>query len=779
LVPTVKRRLKTLIIGFIVPLFFVAIVLRIGWIKNFVDILEYFCYDQLFISHQTPPDQLVIIDMETSSPHFIERSKCAKLIENLQKDSVNVIGFDILFTDTLRSEEDNPLVSITNTSYNVIHAFNLTFMRRPIRNETILNNHALNLQIMPRFDYREPASGVELPFEDLYIASKSLANISYLPDKDQGDRHFPLVFNYGNHIYPSLPLQIVKQFLNITDNNFELHFGNHECPEIHADDFIALKAPPNKFIKIPVDYLGEVLIHFIGFNKFKRYSIDNALDLLNNPNDSTFKNKIVLIVNSGNVTDYSRKNPLGELLPNWVIHASIISQILNANYIVESEWATNIFIFVSILIVLSWLTLIEIRLTWLKNKSILILLAIWLLLVIISCIRLYYGVWICIILPGAILSISYLSSRYYLYKEKPVPLPRYIDFELQIQEKTKSTYLVDVIASPVGEEAEGEFKLNMEETLDFVKRLHTFSTTREEVKKFGTLLFNSLFQKQTGRRFDESLGIVANDENENLRIKLRIEPPELSTLPWELLYDPVRRAHLVLSNELSLVRYLLIPQKTKTMAIKPPLKILIILSNPSDVIPLDIKKEKARIIKALRKLIWKRQVKLRFLEKATIDEIKKHIHKYHVIHFIGHGEYKESPVGSKGRLVFENDNGKKQLIDAETLRVLFSNTPVRLFVLNACETAKSSTYDAFLGVAPNLVQAGIPAVIAMQFEVPDQSAIVFSGEFYRSLAKNFQIDAAITDARKSLAITPGIDRIDWGVPVLFMRSPDGVLFKQR
>jgi hypothetical protein len=56
----------------------------------------------------------------------------------------------------------------------------------------------------------------------------------------------------------------------------------------------------------------------------------------------------------------------------------------------------------------------------------------------------------------------------------------------------------------------------------------------------------------------------------------------------------------------------------------------------------------------------------------------------------------------------------------------------------------------------------------MQFPMPDQSAVIFSNEFYRSLAQNYQIDAAMTDARIALATKRGMDRINWGILVLFM-----------
>jgi hypothetical protein len=65
-------------------------------------------------------------------------------------------------------------------------------------------------------------------------------------------------------------------------------------------------------------------------------------------------------------------------------------------------------------------------------------------------------------------------------------------------------------------------------------------------------------------------------------------------------------------------------------------------------------------------------------------------------------------------------------------------------------------------------------VIAMQFEVSERTAATLSREFYRSVADNYPVDAALAEARKAI-YTQGQD-IEWGIPVLFMRSPDGQLF---
>lgn len=66
----------------------------------------------------------------------------------------------------------------------------------------------------------------------------------------------------------------------------------------------------------------------------------------------------------------------------------------------------------------------------------------------------------------------------------------------------------------------------------------------------------------------------------------------------------------------------------------------------------------------------------------------------------------------------------------------------------------------------------LPAVVAMQFDIPDQTAIAFSGEFYRALADGFPVDAAVVEWRKTILEHAG-ERPDLATPVLFLRLENG------
>jgi len=120
--------------------------------------------------------------------------------------------------------------------------------------------------------------------------------------------------------------------------------------------------------------------------------------------------------------------------------------------------------------------------------------------------------------------------------------------------------------------------------------------------------------------------------------------------------------------------------------------------------------------------------------------------------------------------------GRASLTSGQVLGTFLSDhRPLRLAVLNACEGGRSANDDPFAGVAQTLIQQGVPAVVAMQFEITDRAAIAFSDDFYASLVLGLPVDVAVNEARKSIYAQP--NATEWATPVLYLRSPDGVLFE--
>ena len=145
-----------------------------------------------------------------------------------------------------------------------------------------------------------------------------------------------------------------------------------------------------------------------------------------------------------------------------------------------------------------------------------------------------------------------------------------------------------------------------------------------------------------------------------------------------------------------------------------------------------------------------------------------------MLHYIGHSDF---TAEGKGVLYLEDDHGRKAEFEARDLATLLGDQQsLRLVVLNSCEGARTTLTDPYAGVATTLVQLGVPAVVAMQFEISDRAAIVFATELYTSLiGRQFPIDAAVAEARKAI-YTDLRPTVEWATPVLFMGDVDVELF---
>jgi tetratricopeptide (TPR) repeat protein len=359
----------------------------------------------------------------------------------------------------------------------------------------------------------------------------------------------------------------------------------------------------------------------------------------------------------------------------------------------------------------------------------------------------------------------------------------YLDFEIKL-EKREQRYTVSAIRSPAGE-AKGEFTLPFSD-LELENLLLKVGRTRRGMRRIGSpewqaakalggKLFEAVCKGDVRGCFKSSLDKAAL-EDKGLRIKLRLlDTPELADLPWEYLYNRPLNRFLSLSTQTPIVRYIELPEPIRPLAVKPPLCILVMVSSPSDDGQLDVEREKANLQNALSNLEQQGMVKLEWLEEATLRALLRRLRqgRYHIFHFIGHGGFDERT--QDGLLLMKDGRGRGRRISGQHLGViLHDHRTLRLAVLNACEGARSSRTDPFAGTATTLVQQGIPAVVAMQFEITDEAAIVFASEFYAAIADGYPVDASLSEARRAIFVT-GND-VEWGTPVLYMRSPDGVLF---
>lgn len=359
----------------------------------------------------------------------------------------------------------------------------------------------------------------------------------------------------------------------------------------------------------------------------------------------------------------------------------------------------------------------------------------------------------------------------------------YKDFEIVITADGEK-YFAQVIRSPAGESNRCSINLPFDQNqillrlenaiLRSVKPVRS-SRLEADLRQIGDALFRSLLIQTDDIRLLYSGSRQALGHAARLRVKLRIEADALGALPWEYFYDDlVVKDYLGLDAQTSLVRYVNMAQPVPQMAIQGPLRILGMAANPrngSGYATLDVTDERRKVDKAIHSLHERGEIDFQWVLGESHSDLFEAMYKgpWHVFHFVGHGGV---DAQGEGYIVLANETGDAEEYSATKLtRMLRLESSLRLVVLNCCDSARGSS-----SLAKRLVLSGIPAVIAMQFPISDQAAVELSSAFYSALSNGEPVDGAVTHARIRIQ---NRSNIEWGIPVLYMRTPDGRIFEKR
>jgi hypothetical protein len=290
----------------------------------------------------------------------------------------------------------------------------------------------------------------------------------------------------------------------------------------------------------------------------------------------------------------------------------------------------------------------------------------------------------------------------------------------------------------------------------------------KELRALGRDLFDALFPGEVRRLYDVARSLQPDGI---LDVVFTSMLDWVADKPWELAYDPSRREFLSMST-VNLVRNVF----TAVPADAPPprrgrIRILAVSARPAGVPPVEIEEETAALRAAFRRLVKAGIARVEALPRATPLRLQRRLAEggIDVLHFVGHGEYDASR--REGSLLLEDERGRARPMAVDALRQVLCRRGLRLAFLNACESGRGGRTDWTRGVAPALVAAGLPAVVANQYSVLDRAATTFARELYASLASGRPIGDAAREARIAVGRETAPDAIDWAVPVVFARAP--------
>ena len=347
-------------------------------------------------------------------------------------------------------------------------------------------------------------------------------------------------------------------------------------------------------------------------------------------------------------------------------------------------------------------------------------------------------------------------------------------------------FRVEVVASPAGE-ASAAVELDAGAVLarrvllqqavlaSAVPSRRVLPKTEQPVREVGEVLFAGLLGTGEVAGRYRAAAAVAAERGEGLRVVLRIDDPALAGLPWEAMYDGAAGAYVCRQDQL--VRHVPVASVPAPLRVRPPLRILGVVSSPRGLPALDVDKEQEQLARALARPVSQGLAEVHWAPTATWADLQDLLldGQWHVLHFIGHGDF--DPGRDEGILALTREDGRADLVGAHRLVDLLRQArPMpRLVVLNSCSGAAAGISDLFSGTAAALVRGGVSAVAAMQYEISDDAAVAFARGFYAALARGRGVDDAVSSGRVAILGT-GDRTLEWVTPVLYLRGHDTRLF---
>ena len=285
---------------------------------------------------------------------------------------------------------------------------------------------------------------------------------------------------------------------------------------------------------------------------------------------------------------------------------------------------------------------------------------------------------------------------------------------------------------------------------------------KNDVEVFGRYLSATLLGPEGWQ------AINAYAPSQLIELALCFDPSakDLARLPWEMMYGS---SNFLIAEPQRLVAITRIVADCPHTAnpLSSPLKVLFVVgSDLSD----DRIRPGAEYLGLLRRLEAERILNFqsRILLAASILDLEDEIKRWQpsVVHFICHGD-------ARGFLELttedERERQPRQQFSAQALLPILQAGGLRpLVVLNACYSGAAA--QEAVPLAAELVQGGIPIVVAMAGRVADRACRFFTRRFYEALLQQESLVAATAEGRRAGFVQPGNPQasIDWIFPTVFL-----------
>ncbi|MFM7406569.1 MAG: cell division protein HetF [Cuspidothrix sp.] len=310
----------------------------------------------------------------------------------------------------------------------------------------------------------------------------------------------------------------------------------------------------------------------------------------------------------------------------------------------------------------------------------------------------------------------------------------------------------------------------------------------------GQELYNALFQGTLRDSWITAQGIAQNHQ-QVLRLRLGLKDTKLARLPWEVMHAGDRP--LATGPYITFARYQsgiappsrLLSNNLPQMSEGRGLKVLMVISSPTDLVRLDLLKQEAINLKAeLHRQALKigdsnsrlPEIELTVLDQPGREELTQALEQghYHILHYSGH-----SNVGENGGQIYlvSKKTGLTEILSGDDLAGLLVNNNIQMAVFNSCLGAyrarpQTQEESAERNLTESLVKRGIRSILAMSERIPDEVALTLTQLFYRNLSQGYALDLCVSRVRQGLISAYGSQQMYWALPILYLqREFDGCL----
>lgn len=357
---------------------FIVLWFQVGSIPGVTSViqrLEYLVYDQRMRVMPKPDipaeNKIVIVDLDERSLQAEgqfpwNRIKVGQLVEKLRDAGVLVVGFDVTFPEPDRNIRDllapvnlsqlgsdfnttlesiEPLIDSDAYFAQVMASVDVVLAINFNRQTTVAYNNLPEslVDIDPQVAARLPLNemfGYTGNIEVLQSAARGNGSMNQLPDADGIVRRVPLILRYGNQLFPSLSLEMVRVY------NFETDY------ELVVEDFggqdritgVRIGKGAGRFV-IPTNSQAEVLVPYVGGSSLganQYFPYVSATDVLHDrvPRE-VLENAMVLVGTSAPGLQDIRSMPLAQVYPGVEVHANMLNALLKSVQVVNIDAGSN------------------------------------------------------------------------------------------------------------------------------------------------------------------------------------------------------------------------------------------------------------------------------------------------------------------------------------------------------------------------------------------------------------------------------------------------------